>query len=147
MNNIGTVNTAPKAYIIFAIDGEEADGKVFRATLSLQYKIGNMRGKCIQCVGSWKGVEETSYIMREDDFNKFVRGNWVKKQEAIMRIYSGNRQAVELIHTGGKVEHLGFLRQVNEETARKEDGWTYRPDLDIYWITVKGNPDVIYGSV
>lgn len=29
------------------------------------------------------------------------------------------------------------------DRAMEEAGWTYRPDLNIYWINVDGNPDTV----
>jgi hypothetical protein len=30
---------------------------------------------------------------------------------------------------------LGLLKSVDKSVALMQDAWTYRPDLNIYWIT------------
>lgn len=137
-------------YTIFSIDGEDAfwNRHIFE---NLFLTSRHTLGKCIPLVGMYKGEHENSYICLSYDFNSFVLPmGFVTGQESILRVSECNKKYTDLIMLqGGKQVHLGCMKSVTEEQAMREESWSYRPDLNQYFITVKGNnnhyPDITEG--
>ena len=67
-----------------------------------------------------------------------LRGtDWIKDQESILHVEDGYKGvvygALEYLATG-TTEHIGVMREVSQTEAMLHDGWTYRPDLNKYFI-------------
>lgn len=63
-----------------------------------------------------------------------------------MLVASGNKMEVGLEYLNGKrkIVDLGCMHEVCREEAMQADAWTYRPDMGVFWIAKKGNPDDSY---
>ena len=86
------------------------------------------------CVGSYESKPELSFIMLEVDFNEHVRGtHWVAEQESFLVVPSDQRQPAYLDYQGVVHETLGPV----VEGKGQEAGWTYRPDMDKYFTTMR----------
>ncbi len=93
-------------------------------------------------LGSYKGVEETSYItFYPTDETKFNHA--ISKAKHIGRLYSQESILVvdqyrnaKLVYCncGGKTESLGKWIECNEATAKLKDAWSYFPLKDKYYI-------------
>lgn len=137
-------------YTIFSIDKwyEVHQIAKFLRHVDTLSALQKLQGRVIPCVGSYEGVLEVSYICRSDDFDTHIlNSGYVSGQESFVRLSECNKQYAELEyqHTGVR-KSLGSLKSVDKDTAMKETAWTYRPDLNTYWITVKGNPDTVHGD-
>lgn len=129
-------------YTLFSIDDEASPA--LRQSFETMFKEDRRTvGSCIPLTGMYKGKREYSYICLSDDFNIFVLPmGFVANQESILRISECNKKYTTLvILSGGSEKHLGCMKSVTEEQAMKSDAWSYRPDLDQYFIAVKGNND------
>lgn len=138
-------------YTIFSIDDEQ-DAST-RIGFRLMFAMSDARGNLIECRGSYKGKTENAFMCRSDDFDAFVWGTgWVDEQESVLRVSECNKQYARLDyadfsnpvvdeHNPVRSEGIGSLKSVSEEEAMQHAAWTYRPDLNIYWIAVEGNPD------
>ena len=133
---------------IFSIDNVENPHALakFLRYMDTAKNMQNMSGNLIQCIGSYKGKLEVSFILNEHDFNRFVRGKWwVESQESILEVTECNKAYATLVYLAdNNRESVGSLKRVASEEAIKKDAWTYRPDLDQYWISVEGNPDTVW---
>lgn len=137
-------------YTIFSIDNPN-DWHNMSRFMRYVDEIMAMRktkGRFIQCVGSWMGKLEPSFICRTDDFLEHIlESGYVEDQECVLQVSECNKQYAQLWYLDDdKKESLGSLKSVSKQEAETQDGWTYRPDLNIYWIAVKGNPDTVHGG-
>ena len=129
-------------YTIFSIDGEASS--YVRQDFEFMFKDDNRTiGSCVPLVGMYKGEHENSYVCLSEDFNSFVLPmGFVTNQESILRVSECNKKYTTLVMLeGGKQTHLGCMKSVTEAEAMKEDAWTYRPDLDQYFLAVRGTND------
>lgn len=127
-------------YVIFSIDNVHDLRTLSKFThhLDVMQAMQRLEGSVVLSIGSYKGQMEQSFIMLRDDFDKHVRGSdWIKDQESILHLEDGHRGVVygDLEYLAdGSSEHIGIMREVPLAEAMKHDGWTYRPDLNTYWI-------------
>ncbi|MEM1945069.1 MAG: hypothetical protein QXX57_04965 [Nitrososphaerota archaeon] len=77
----------------------------------------------------WKGKLEVSFLCREEDYKEFVKPlGFTDKQDCVILV------------SGAKMEcfiddfYIGRMEEVTKEEAFSSEGFTYRPDLDIYWV-------------
>jgi len=131
------------AYTIFSIDNVSdvhTLAKFMRHVDTLE-AISRTKGRTKTCIGSYKGVLEYSFIMLTTDFNEhIIPMGWVDNQESVLHIYpekSGRFSTFireNPIGTDNLSEHyLGVMQEVSKKEALVLDGWTYRPDLDVYY--------------
>ena len=122
-------------YVIFSIDKAwdlHTKAKFLRY-IDTQRALGELKGNMVLCIGSYKGVLEDSFILRADDFDRFVRpSHYVSGQESVLHVRGKDMHCKLEIFYEGYV-NLGRMVQMTKEEAYKQDGWTYRPDLNIYW--------------
>ena len=132
-------------YVIFSIDDVHDLHTLakFLHHMDVQRAMQRMAGDMKICVGSYKGVLEQSFIMTEDDFGAFIEGSiFIDQQESVLLVEDGHKGKTyaSLHYLSGGVrdgEHvsLGVVKSVDKEVALEQDAWTYRPDLNTYWIT------------
>lgn len=136
-------------YVIFSIDNVNDTHAMakFMRHMDTQRAMGKMSGNMVHCIGSYKGEIEPSFLMRFDDFQEHVIGRgFVENQESILRVSECNKQYAELVYADQSRESIGSLKSVSKDEAMKHDAWTYRPDLNIYWVAVQGNPDTVHNG-
>lgn len=132
-------------YVIFSIDDvhEVHTLAKFTHTVDVHRVMQRMQGDMKICVGAYKGALETSFIMTEYDFAAFIEGSeYVLNQESVLLLEDGHRgntyASLHYLSRGvrdGEHVSLGLLKSVDKSVALMQDAWTYRPDLNIYWIT------------
>jgi len=135
-------------YVIFAIDNDDnvhTNAKFLRYVDEREV-MGKMKGKMKLCIGSYKGKLERSYIMRWDDFMEHIADSgYVDKQESILILRDGyygkvyatlkfNNEAGLIPKVGYDDFFLGEFKSVPAHQAQYEEAWTYRPDLDTYYV-------------
>lgn len=134
--------------VIFSIDFENNPHKlnIFMNRIAEAEAFGQLEGHILPMLGKYKGKTEHCFICRRDDFDKHIRGSeYIKGQESIMTVASGNKMEVGLEYLAdGRIVDLGCMHEGCKEEAMQADSWTYRPDMDVYWIAKKGNPDDSY---
>lgn len=133
--------------VIFSIDFEN---NPLRMNVFKNYYASiadQMQGNIVDMLGCYKGKREHCFICRLDDFDAYFRTSvYLRGQESIMLVASGNKMEVGLEYLDGKRKSvdLGCMHEVCREEAMQADAWTYRPDMDVFWIAKKGNPDDSY---
>jgi hypothetical protein len=132
-------------YVIFSIDNVHDLHSLskFLHRVDVQRAMQRMKGDMKLCIGAYKGVLEQSFIMTEHDFGAFVEaGAYIQNQESVLLIEDGHHgemyASLWLLYRGLREDehvNLGLLKSVDKSVALSKDAWTYRPDLNIYWIT------------
>ena len=140
-------------YVIFAIDNDadlHTNAKFLRYVDEREV-MGKTKGKMKLCIGSYKGKLERSYIMRWDDFMEHIaESGYVDNQESILILRDGYYGKVyatlkfnsaynsdwpaEFANVGYDDLFLGEFKSIPSNEAQYEEAWTYRPDLDQYYV-------------
>lgn len=132
-------------YVIFSIDNVHDLHTLAKFThhIDVQRALRHMKGDMKLCIGSYKGVLETSFIMTEHDFGALIEGSiYIEQQESVLLVEDGHKgemyASLHYLSKGvcdGEHVSLGRLKSVDKSVALGKDAWTYRPDLNVYWIT------------
>jgi len=135
-------------YVIFAIDNDDdvhTNAKFLRYVDEREV-MGKTKGKMKLCIGSYKGKLERSYIMRWDDFMEHIaESGYVDNQESILILRDGyygkvyatlkfNNDESKFPNVGNDDLFLGEFKSIPSNEAQYEEAWTYRPDLDTYYV-------------
>lgn len=87
--------------------------------------------------GSYKGVEENSFISNSDHWPE-IKG-WVWGEESVLLLgpaneYGAGRSASLLFAATGEMQPLGTFKQVPEEYALRQEAWTFDPTQNAYFV-------------
>jgi hypothetical protein len=127
-------------YVIFAIDNDadlHTNAKFLRHVDQLR-AMGIIKSSMKLAIGSYLGKLERSYVLRKDDFDGYVLGSgYVDDQESFLVLRDGYYGVVyaTLEYQSGDKVFLGTMEQVDPQEALAGEAWTYRPDLNAYFIT------------
>ena len=131
-------------YVIFSIDDAHDLRSIAKFThfMDVQKAMGRLNGDPKICIGAYKGVLENSFIVTESDFYHHIEGtDYVLGQESILLVEDGHHgemyASLHYLEQGvrdGEHYSLGLLKSVDKSVALEQDAWTYRPDLNTYWI-------------
>lgn len=134
-----------QSFVIFAVDdclGEE-NFTDWCATVGLSVT---------ELQGSYKGEEETSYIMPTSEFfgggfGLSVGSLWCRDQESILHLSKPEKRSrmwrtAYLMYNNRQntdgpiraVEHLGYFKQVRKADARWHRSWTHNPNNGGWFI-------------
>ena len=100
--------------------------------------MGKLNSSMKLAIGCYLGKLERSYILRKDDFDSYVlKSGYVDDQESFLVLRDGYYGVVyaTLEYQSGDKVFLGTMEQVDPQEALAGEAWTYRPDLDAYFIT------------
>ena len=126
------------SYVVFSIDDVNDVHKLskFLHHVSVLEAMQKTKGRMQVCIGSYKGMLEQSFIMHEEDFHHVSA--YVKNQESFLYLSDGHKGVVyaELRYSNGETVQLGQVKAVSKDEAMQHDAWTYRPDMNIYWVAV-----------
>jgi hypothetical protein len=127
-------------YVIFSIDYVHDVHALaqFSHHLDMKRAMQKLKGNVVLAVGSYKGQLEQSFILLREDFDAVVRGSdWIRDQESILHVEDGHwgvvYGALEYLATG-TTEHIGVIKEIDKREVMAYDAWTYRPDLNKYFI-------------
>ena len=125
-------------YVAFSIDNV-MDPMVciqFKGWWEKQVRNTNVQGNLVQCVGKYKDEIEYSFLCLTEDFAVVKDCGWVQNQESVLLFSENNNQVATLEYADGRPDEVvGHLQYVDKQRAlANPDGWSYRPDLDKYWI-------------
>lgn len=143
-------------YLCFSISDQSEEGLAeFAKYVRFEQEAGQIENNVITARGSWGGETEASFIMNSLDFLRAVEGTkYVVGQECIMEISECNKRYADIVHLdeeGMRLEisrfSVGCLKSVSREEAEANGDYTYRPDMDTYWIAQHGNPDHVPNPV
>lgn len=124
------------SYVIFSIDDVTDTRKLakFLRHFDTQVALTKTKGYLMSCIGSYKGKLEQSFICHYDDYLDFVVPyGVVTNQESVLWIDSGDCLMCDPEMNEEPI-FLGELKEVSKKKALKSEGFTYRPDLDVYWV-------------
>lgn len=118
-------------YVLFSIDNVTDTHTLakFLRHFDTQVALKKTKGFLVQCIGMWKGQPEVSFLCREEDYEALVLPlEFTKSQECVIVVSGRNMEC--FINNN----YIGRMVEVDKEKAFKSDGFTYRPDLDKYWV-------------
>ena len=124
-------------YVIFSIDNSTDLHTLAKFTRWIDTKraLTELKEEPWVLIGKWRGKLENSFLMRSQDFYKYVLPfEWVKNQEAIMKVSADKRMAAQIVSFDEEILAKGNLRQVSADSAFKSEGFTYCPKRNIYWV-------------
>lgn len=126
-------------WVIFSIDNVTNVHSLakFLRHMDTKNALSEMVGKLVTCIGSYKGVMEYSFICNRKDYEKHVLPlAFTKGQESVLLV-GGEEMSSALFDPSlsKQIKHIGTLKSVSKEEAIKHDCFTYRPDLDKYWVS------------
>jgi hypothetical protein len=142
-----TENKTMGEYVVFAIDNDNdlhTNARFLRYVDELR-AMQKMDGTMQLCIGSYLGQMERSYIVSFNDFIEHIMDSgYVDKQESVMVLRDGyygkvyatlkfNNHGYDMEDGRGDM-FLGILKAVDKDDAMAEYGWTYRPDLNQYYV-------------
>lgn len=122
-------------YVLFSIDNvtdTHALAKFLRH-FDTQVAMGKTKGYLVQCIGSYEGRLELSFICSRKDYVDYVVPfGAVNNQDCVIEIQGDDCYLTDndLIFSS----YMGIMKQVTKKRAMKSDGWTYRPDLNAYFV-------------
>lgn len=87
----------------------------------------------VPLMGSYKGIEERSYMVPMSEHGTALRVAREHNQESILTRYSDGSVYLYYLDTSEQV-YLGTFHAVSEAEAKAQDAWTYRPDLNQFYI-------------
>ena len=126
--------------ICFAIDNDNDWHTVakFMRMVDTHKATGHLRTAPVQCIGSYKGQLENSYIMDKVEFDKLVKDSgYVDNQETFLEIPGDTRQPCTLLVSEGGSYNVGAMRRVTKAEALSRVSWTYVPSTNQYFTTEK----------
>jgi hypothetical protein len=122
--------------ILFAIDDNTDLHTVakFMRHIDTARAMGTLKGSFVQCIGSWEGVLEASYLMDEKDYRFLVETlDFTKGQTCIMHVPGDTRQPCTLEYADKTVETTGPMKRVTKDYAMTQKGWTYVQSTNTYF--------------
>lgn len=128
----GETSANSDEFVIFSIDKWDDPSVSYKFEKVLSYDDMLYGVSTKKLIGSYKGVLETSYITPIKHFKRLKLYGFFDNQECFLKIIiQGNRMLAYDLDTGNK---LGEMVQLPAAKAIQFDGWSYRPDLQAYYV-------------
>lgn len=129
-----------KALIIFSVfqdHGVNSLNLVEHLELERELRYFGVPHKIVH--GQYKGTQELSFIIPEHLFLAYQLHErvWDRyKQESVLHLepFDGEIYKASLIYNEGNKEFIGYYRQASKNEAEQQDGFTYCPKLNAYFI-------------
>ena len=123
------------SYVLFSIDNATDTHTLakFLRHFDTQVAMGKTKGYLVQCIGSYEGRLELSFICNRKDYVDYVAPfGAVNNQDCVIEIQGDDCYLTDndLIFPS----YMGTMKQVTKKKAMRSDGWTYRPDLNAYFV-------------
>ena len=124
-------------YTVFSIDDWQLDSTV--PAFMEYWSTKEAKGKIVPCSGRWMGDPEVSFICLTEDFESIVKGtDWVSNQESVLEVSEDKWMYTDLINLKtGERSYLGTMKTMSYDEAMTYPGYTYRPDMNVYWVASK----------
>lgn len=132
--------TLPKnEWVIFETDeGDIHNLCTFTKFMSNAQAMKKIKG-IIPAIGYYKGKMNHSWIMSKEDYLSYVQKyKFVEQQDTVLVVETGHRgRQYASLCSAGSLEPVAFLGELKSQRHRPAtlDGWTYRPDLNLYFST------------
>jgi hypothetical protein len=131
--------------IIFAID-DDTDTHVvakFMRHIDTMRALGELKGSFIPCIGCYDGMLESSYMMDERDYRRFVEPmGFTDQQDCILHVPADTRQPCTIewnkfgdLECWNNTKTIGAMRSVTAAEAMQLRDWTYVIETNTYWST------------
>jgi hypothetical protein len=92
-------------------------------------------------IGCYEGLGETSYIVSYSHYELILALAGKHEQESILILSEATRHGLRpatlyFLQSGDNID-MGYLTGCSKEYALKQNAYTYRPDLNQYWVCNK----------
>lgn len=124
-------------YVLFSIDNVTNTHTLakFLRHMDTQIVLCKTEGYLVQCIGYYKGRMETSFILNEKDYVDHVLPlEFTEDQECVFWTTGPEALTYSCPFDLDGGDLIGVLKQTTKKKALKSDGFTYRPDLNAYWV-------------
>jgi hypothetical protein len=124
-------------YVIFSIDKwyDLHTLAKFTRHLDTLRSMGKLEGEVKLIIGSYEDKPELSFICMQSDFNNFVKDSgYVDNQDSFLYVGDEKGMPARLIDKEGKMLDGGRLKEVGPLMAFEESSWSYRPDLNKFYV-------------
>ena len=136
--------------IIFSVDNPADPYDLGKAlSLLVQMKATLKIDMLVNCIGSYEGYLEPSFMVYAKDFDEHIRGMFfLDGQESIMRIPGDPRQECTLEYLlDGRIEPIGQLKSI-PSPKRSNDAWTYVLSTGRYFTSeAKASGTEVHGGL
>lgn len=92
----------------------------------------------VQAIGCYKGLGETCFIVSYNHYELILALAGMFEQESILILDEGTRHGLRSASLyylqSGKTVDMGMLTGASKEYALAQDAYTYRPDMNQYWV-------------
>ena len=131
-------------YIIFSVYQGKVDDALAHKGIMASFDFSGIKYQ--ECEGVYMGQKEESIIINADHEPLVLSLCRDYNQECYMIAEThkhGLRKAYFVYLDDGRKEFMGYLRSVSRERALESDGYTYRPDMDKYWIITEDDDTMV----
>ena len=109
-----------------------------------QRAMKKTKDQLIQCIGCYEGKVDLSFICSEDDYiDHILPLEFTKYQECVLWIENNSLETWS-VHPSLDwrerddqdylIDYVGVFRPVSKKKALKKNAWTYRPDIDTWFV-------------
>jgi hypothetical protein len=97
--------------------------------------MGKLKGKIIPTIGCYEDQPEVSFICMEEDFYDHIFwSGYLDNQESFLYVAGDKHMTATIQDRNANVLKSGRMKGVGALVASEEASWTYRPDLNQYYI-------------
>lgn len=125
------------ASVIFAIDASYSvheQAKFLRYVDGLR-AMGKLVGGVTQCIGSYNGTLERSYMMLLVDFDQYIRyQGFVDAQESFLHVPGDTRQPCVLEYQASGVREALDVMSKTPMALSHHRSWTYVEETGAYYV-------------
>lgn len=131
MQDLQQQQAAAQKTVIFATQPTPPEHAMSQmAALGIRYKV---------LLGSYKGVLEVSFLVTDADFEKVLSLGLVDSQESVLILHPAStpseREAeILFLNNDNGSTMIGFFKAAPEHVAIAQDGYTYDPANQQYYI-------------
>ena len=125
--------------IIFSVDRASREPKInIEARTDAELTLHSSGIQFTRVLGSYKGDLEHSYMVHAKHFDAIKELAKTFNQESILIL--DNERRASLVYTDGTLidghdyTKIGQFKAVDERTAKAGDAWTYRANINQYYV-------------
>lgn len=131
----------PDSFVVFSVYREERE--LFRNMKTHSLTIEHLQHLNIsfkEAEGSYKGVKEESFVVnaKHKEEIKYICKTANQESYLLLQPHKHGLFKATLIYLADDSrEFIGYLREAPQDIAKMQDAYTYRKDINKYWIVTE----------